>query len=167
MQWDLKGPAGHTSRGMLSHIRHERSHIMYWNCGKNCLMSLSNVSRDGKRLSYPCRGSNCQRVSEDFCDVRSVEIANWDWLQIQAICASRCRQILTREAKRRPVVEGIRHPVANWGGKSADCGSNLGADLRRRTCSSSAVEWTTDVALVVCSLQSGRLHRQGGPRRPP
>lgn len=62
-------------------VRHERSHIMYWNCGRNRLMSLSNVSRDGRAQSHPCRGSNCQRAPEYFCDVRSVEIANWDWLQ--------------------------------------------------------------------------------------
>lgn len=34
-------------RYTISPIRHERSHIMYWNCGKNRLMSSSNVSRDG------------------------------------------------------------------------------------------------------------------------
>lgn len=32
-------------------VRHERSHIMYWNCGRNRLMSLSNVSRDGRAQS--------------------------------------------------------------------------------------------------------------------
>lgn len=42
----------HTVDGMLlPPIRHERSHIMYWNCGKNRLMSLSNVRRDGRAQS--------------------------------------------------------------------------------------------------------------------
>lgn len=54
-------------------------------------MSLSNVSRDGRVQSQPCRGSNCQRAPEYFCDVRSVEIANWDWLQSKWTSASRYR----------------------------------------------------------------------------
>lgn len=72
----------HTVDGMLSPIRHERSHIMYWNRGRNRLMSLSNVSRDGRAQSPSLPWIQLSKSApEYFCDVRSVEIANWYWLQ--------------------------------------------------------------------------------------
>lgn len=52
-QWKWKGLFVKIIPSMVCFppVRHERSHIMYWNCGRNRLMSLSNVSRDGRAQS--------------------------------------------------------------------------------------------------------------------
>lgn len=98
--WPPPSRVDHIFGGMpFLPIRHERSHIMYWKCGRNHLMSFVKREKiDPIPSSLWC--SNCQRASEYFCDVRSVGIANSDLPQSQRASAFQYRQILTCEARR-------------------------------------------------------------------
>lgn len=80
-------------------IRHERSHIMYWKCGRNRLMSF--VKR--KKIVLIPAVHPTVKASGYFCDVCSVGIAKSDWLQSQSVCALWRRQTLTCMARRRLV----------------------------------------------------------------